>query len=245
MKKIISIFLVLSITVVSFGVFVNAYEGSFAPTPQIAEPVETSEPTEIPEFDIRDTVTVYEYPDIVMVPQGEYAHPVTIDGVIYDDITWEYGLPALDDDFYDRIFEDINSEIGLAQNDSTTSKLVEGDLLRGDNPPTYSTNLPYSAVGSDVQNHVYTDRMFPPNSNGEIYTSFSGTINSGTAEVTIELYVYTPQGFRLLVDDKNIGEASGWTNRSDTWSGLNTSGYYYFQIVKTQSNKLSFTMNCT
>ncbi|MDR2421673.1 MAG: hypothetical protein LBD49_06200 [Oscillospiraceae bacterium] len=238
MKKVFAMIFAVALTV-AVAFYAYASESPVLPD----EPAPQTET--VPEFDIHDTTTVYEYPDVVVYPQGVYDHPVTVDGVVYDNLTWDNGFPPLSDGFEARIFESIKDEIERAQNDPDTAKLVEGDPLRGDNPPTVATTLPYTANGTNVQSYVYTDKLFPPNSNGRIYTSFTGQTSGGNSTVTIELYVKTPQGIHVFVDSASLGNASGWSTYANTWEGLNTSGYYYFKVTKTDtSNTITFTMAC-
>lgn len=120
---------------------------------------------------------------------------------------------------------------------------VEYDVLhetRGDYPPTSITTLPYNASAT-INSYVYTNYKFKPSTSGEIYTRFTGYVFSKTSTVTIYLYDASTGS---SVTDYSLGAGSSWTNNGRRWYNLDVSHYYYFKVVKTGSNSLSFTLSC-
>lgn len=125
--------------------------------------------------------------------------------------------------------------------DDVVYDVLHETVTRGNNPPSAATSLPYCAQAT-IYSYVYTNYKFRPGSSGEIHTSFTGSVSSGTTNVTIYLY---DANTGSSVASYSLGTASSWTNKGIRWYNLNTSHYYYFEVVKTGSNALSFTLNCT
>jgi hypothetical protein len=120
----------------------------------------------------------------------------------------------------------------------------DGQIVKGDNPPSLDTTLPYTAIAT-FSSYVYTNRMFSPNSNGRISTTFNASTTDGSqTSVIIRLYRYNGYASDTFVESKNLGYASGWTDRGDQWNNLSTDYFYYFKIEKTAANTLSVEMEC-
>ncbi|MDR1589886.1 MAG: hypothetical protein LBS51_06800 [Oscillospiraceae bacterium] len=167
------------------------------------------------------------------IPAPYPAQPPNMEDIAYDDMS-EDGVAAVNapgnrvpDEGY--VFPDLSH--------------VAVDILRGDYVPTQSTTLPYTANGT-ISSYSYTNYKFMPRSTGEINTTFTGTISSGTATVEISLY---DCDLGQVVASYSLGNGSGWTNNGRLWYNLNTSHYYCFRVNKTNSgtNTLTFTLNCS
>lgn len=117
--------------------------------------------------------------------------------------------------------------------------------IRGDNPPTASTTLPYTGSGSALKNFVFSNYRFQP-IGGMIYVTLNGTVSSGTCKITVELYRSSDDA---LMASRDCGTASSWYNYTPApFTGLNNSTYYYYKIVKTasspSSNTISYSLRC-
>ncbi|MDR0446889.1 MAG: hypothetical protein LBH17_07700 [Oscillospiraceae bacterium] len=88
MKKLISVLLAVSL-LTAVVIYAAALKEPTPPPEQAASEQTPEEAFEASGFDIHDTTTVYEYPEMPYSPSGEYEHPITIDVVVYDDLTWD------------------------------------------------------------------------------------------------------------------------------------------------------------
>jgi len=120
---------------------------------------------------------------------------------------------------------------------------VDETNSRGDNLPTAITSLPYTGSGTALVESVYSNYKFLPNSNGTVNMTFTGTVSSGTATITIYL---CNASTGAVVKTWSVGTGSGWINvspASNPFTGLSTSTYYCYKIVKTPTtNTLSYTL---
>jgi hypothetical protein len=107
---------------------------------------------------------------------------------------------------------------------------IEPDILidasaRGDNIPTQSTTLPYTAMASGVVSHTWTNYYFM----GYDYfkTVFSGTVSTGTMQVSIMLYDMSAGSY---VGTQPLGYASSWDSIENHWYDLAPGHLYCFRI---------------
>lgn len=124
--------------------------------------------------------------------------------------------------------------------DDVVYDVLHEAVTRGDYPPTQVGKLPYTAEAT-IHSYVYTNYMFSPNSSGELHTSFTGNVSSGTSSVTI----YLCDANDGSSTPYPLGTGSSWTDNGTRWYNLDTSHYYYFEVVKTGSNSLTFTLTCS
>jgi len=131
--------------------------------------------------------------------------------------------------------------------DATNVDILYESFMRGDNPPTSTTTLPYSAASSStgINSYVYTNYKFKPSSLGKIHTTFTGNSNPKGNSVTVDIYLYDATAGNVEVASYSLGSATAWSGQGVSWYNLNTSHYYYFKIVKSVgSARLVFTLDC-
>lgn len=111
--------------------------------------------------------------------------------------------------------------------------------------PTAACSLPYTA-NATIASSVYTKYYFHPSSSGNIYTTFAGSIatGTGTAKITIKLYKIGQSG---AIESHTYPAATSWSNLNLQWggSGLDPTSYYYFKISKNNNllNHVTFSLS--
>lgn len=136
--------------------------------------------------------------------------------------------------------ETITPNIGEGLDQDIFCDVLTDVTMRTDIKPEFKTSLPYEAKGS-IRSYTYTNYVFHPSGDGEIYTRFNGSLSSGKCTVTLKLYDNTAGA--VYQTSYNLGEASSWTNKTTRWYNLDPTHCYYFLIEKTGSSTLTFTMN--
>ncbi|MDR2356465.1 MAG: hypothetical protein LBD92_00040 [Oscillospiraceae bacterium] len=245
-RKLISILLALCVTA---GVVVSL--GAAAAQDNVAgEPANAVDQEDIAAPDWEDAVATEadaaedeEAATPTSVP-AEYPVELSNGNITYDDVsnftvypsdppTIAYIVPAT---------EPASRPADASYESPDLSNAIHDTILRGNNVPTQTTTLPHTASGT-ISNYSYTNYKFKPRSTGEINTSFTGTISSGTATVEINLYDCNSG---QVVASYSLGSGSGWTNNVRLWYNLDTSHYYCFRVNKsTPSNSLTFTLVCS
>ncbi len=133
--------------------------------------------------------------------------------------------------------------IPISENEENV-EVVYDKVLRGNNPPTESTTLPYTLSGN-IQNYTYGSKYFKPSSIGKIHTQLTGTTYyAGDVRVIIELY----DSAGNFQTDYDCGRDYTF-DMGISWYNLNPNTYYYYKVRitnKTFTNEsFRFTLKCT
>ncbi len=123
-------------------------------------------------------------------------------------------------------------------------EIVYDRLLRGDDPPTDPTDLPYTLSGN-IKSYTYGSKYFKPSSIGKIHTQLTGTTYyTGNVRVIIELYD-SAGNFQTDYD-------CGRDHRFDmgiSWYNLNPNTDYYYKVRITNKDfakeSFKFKLKCT
>jgi len=133
--------------------------------------------------------------------------------------------------------------IGSSNNVNVNHDFVMDGLLRGDEPPTLTTTLPYTLYGN-IGSYTYSAKKYKPSASGEIYTKLNGqTYYASNVRVIIELYDSSNE--RILKYD--CGRGHLFENVSVRWYNLQPNEYYYHKVrinALVMNERFDFSLAC-